>query len=344
MVFVNTNISKTINYWLTYNNYSSIFILVDENTKKYCLPFIHLNTKFYLIEIESGEKNKSLKTCSYIWKELLNNFADRKSLFINIGGGVICDMGAFCASTYKRGIDFINIPTSLLAQVDASVGAKTGIDFQGQKNMIGLFSEAKEIFIATEFLKTLPKRELLSGFAEVLKHGLIQDEKYFNYCINSFNDKSIDWDKIVTKSIKIKTAIVKADPKEKDLRKVLNFGHTFGHTLESYSLKNHKTPLFHGEAIALGMIASLYLSSKKKLINKEIINTIIENISSIYKFNSLDNFEIETLLQFAMNDKKNTLNKISIILLENVTKPNYNYEISQEEFIDGINFLTNKFS
>jgi 3-dehydroquinate synthase len=339
MLIIQNSISQELNNWLKDQNYSSIFILVDENTKKDCLSLIQLNKPFNLIEIESGEANKNLQTCQFIWNYLLENFANRNSLLINLGGGVITDMGAFCASTFKRGIDFINIPTSLLAMVDASIGGKTGVDFNGQKNMIGLFSEAKEVFIDALFLETLEDRQLLSGFAEVLKHGLIQDEKYFNYCIESFQNKTIDWKLVIEKSIEIKSSVVSQDPTEKGLRKVLNYGHTSGHAFESYSLLHHKNPLLHGEAVILGILFSLKISEFYDLLSTQTIATIIEKLLNNYNFNTLESFDLEEVKSFCLNDKKKLSNKLNFIVLSSIGVAKYDFIVSEIAFEKAYDFI-----
>jgi len=340
MLIIENDISKVLNDWLLKNSNSQVFILVDENTEKLCFSLLKLQNKAVLIKIKSGEEFKTLNTCQFIWSELLQNKADRKALLINLGGGVICDMGAFCASTYKRGIDFVNIPTTLLSQVDASVGSKTGIDFQEQKNMIGLFSDAKEIIIDSVFLKTLEKRELLSGLAEVLKHGLILDYNYFADTISSYNSSKTNWLEIIRKSIEIKSKIVKADPTEKGLRKILNFGHTVGHALESFSLKCHNKPIKHGEAVIIGMIAELYLSNKKMNLCQLKMDETIQQLLTIYSFKKLEAYTTEEVFEFALNDKKNNGNNISCVLLEDLGKAKYDVLISKSEFSDALHFLT----
>lgn len=339
MLIKQNTISEAVNKFLKQQNYSKIYVLVDENTAAFCLNVLDLKHKHEIIKINSGEKNKNLDTCQYIWSALLSSNADRKALIINLGGGVITDMGGFCASVYKRGIDFINIPTTLLAQVDASVGAKTGIDFEGQKNMIGLFSEPKKVFIDSVFLKTLPERELKSGFAEVLKHGLIADIKYFESNIDSFLNKNINWEIVIEKSLGIKRNIVAQDPKETGLRKILNFGHTIGHALETYSLENHQKRLLHGEAIVLGMISELYLSNKKIYISKENLDESIEKLLQIYSFHNLEKFDIDKVLSFLINDKKNENNEIKIVLLEEIGKAIYNQKVSKVEIVSALDFM-----
>ena len=248
------SIKEELHSFLATNKYTQVFILVDENTLEHCLPLLP-NFDYQIIKIESGERNKNIETCQKIWQNLLNNNADRKALLINLGGGVISDMGGFCASTYKRGIDFINIPTTLLAMVDATIGGKTGIDFGFQKNMIGLFSLAKTVLIDATFLKTLNYRQIKSGKAEMLKHGLIANEQHFTQIISS----AIPNLDLIKASIAIKQEIVSTDPFEKGIRKSLNFGHTLGHALEAYYLANN-LDILHGEAIAQGMIWAIQLS------------------------------------------------------------------------------------
>ncbi len=342
MLIILKDLSKQLNSWVSKKNYTSIFILVDENTKRDCFPILNSTFEHQIIEIKSGEIHKNLETCQFIWKSLLEKIADRNSLLVNLGGGVICDMGAFCASTYKRGIDFINIPTTLLSQVDASVGSKTGIDFLGQKNMIGLFSEAKEVFIDAIFLSTLSQREILSGFAEVLKHGLIQNKKYFNDCIKSFKNQTINWQNVIEKSIAIKSKIVALDPKEKNLRKILNFGHTIGHAVETYSLKNHKNPILHGEAVVLGIIAELYLSYIKGFMSILEINKIIVKILSIYDFQKIELFDITAIQKYVLNDKKNQSKIVKCVLLKDIGEAHFNIEISTKEIEDALIFMLKK--
>lgn len=263
--------------------YSNVFVFADRNTAELCLPVFREMlddfSGFDLIETDPGEENKNIDFCIGIWKTLLDFGADRKCLVINLGGGVITDMGGFVASTYKRGVDFINIPTTLLSQVDASVGGKTGIDIDNVKNMVGTFSLPQAVFIEAEFLKTLPQRELLSGFAEMIKHGLIVDQEYYHQL------KAADYKNITTaaihRSVEIKNEVVTADPQEKGLRKILNFGHTIGHAVESYSLSKDKKPLTHGEAIAIGMICEAYLSHKNSTLTAEELEEIRQYISKV---------------------------------------------------------------
>ena len=308
---------------LDVSGYSKIGILVDENTNEFCLPLLSKLKKSVIIEIESGEENKHLDTCNLIWKELTKNCFDRDSLLINLGGGVIGDMGGFCASTYKRGIDFIQIPTSLLAMVDASVGGKLGIDFNGLKNQVGLFSNPKLVIINPKFLETLAENELKSGFAEVVKHALIRDKNLWNYLKNNpFQD--LDWEEIIESSVQIKNKIVMSDPKEKGERKKLNFGHTFGHAIESYYLQKG-TPILHGEAIFMGIILESEISSLSVLEKNDIKNYILSNFSLPYTPSK------SNLLNFLRNDKKNFEEKINFSLLEGIGDCTINNLFSEDE-------------
>lgn len=287
------------------SEYQSVFILVDENTKRNCLKAIKpaVNRELQIIQIKSGEKNKTLRTCEKIWRELSRQNADRKSLLINLGGGVICDIGGFCASTYKRGIDFINIPTTLLSQADASVGGKTGIDFVSYKNLIGTFSFPKAVFVNPDFMKTLPKRELISGFAEIIKHALIADKEYWKTISSQTPWERKEWSNIIFHSIEIKNKIVSTDPYENGPRKVLNFGHTIGHAIETALLKTRK-PLLHGEAIAIGMICELYLSRKVLGLQMEEMGEIIAFIIRVFKPKPITQ-SIKQLINLMKQDKKN---------------------------------------
>ena len=243
---------------LDFSGYSKVAILVDENTKRDCLPKLPKIENSIIIEVTSGEINKNISSCNYIWEQLSEHNFDRDSLLINLGGGVIGDMGGFAASTYKRGIDFIQVPTTLLAMVDASVGGKLGVDLNGLKNQIGVFNNPESVLILPEFLETLPENQLKSGFGEVIKHALISDKNLWQEIISiPFNE--MNWEKIIETSINIKNKIVLSDPYEKGERKKLNFGHTFGHAVETYYLEKG-TPILHGEAVLMGILLELELS------------------------------------------------------------------------------------
>mgnify|MGYP003324163997 CR=1 FL=1 len=271
---------------------------------------VEKNQNSIIIEIKSGEKNKNISTCNLIWEQLTINNFDRKSLLINLGGGVIGDMGGFCASTYKRGIDFIQIPTTLLAMVDASVGSKLGVDSNGLKNQVGLFSNPESVIINPIFLETLSEEELKSGFAEVVKHALITDKDLWQK-ITSTPFNNLDWKEIIYTSLEIKNKIVVSDPKEKGERKKLNFGHTFGHAIESYYLEKG-TPILHGQAIFMGIILESEISDLTQSEKNEIKNYILSNFALPYTPKK------SYLHKFLLNDKKNQEGKINFSLLKGI--------------------------
>lgn len=330
-----------LNQFLTEKSFSKIFILVDENTHEYCLPVFlgNLETEisFEILEIEAGEEMKNIQTANQLWEILTEMKADRKALIINLGGGVITDMGGFVASTYKRGIQFINIPTTLLSMCDASIGGKTGIDLMHYKNMVGTFSFPEQIFVYTRFLDTLPAKELKSGFAEMLKHGLIADKKHWEDLIQLQHLDSVGIEPLIYQSMEIKQEVVNVDFHEKNVRKTLNFGHTIGHAIESLCLQSGN-PILHGEAVALGMICESHLSFLEGLIVKEDADVIIENIQRYFSFIDLNNFKDEDIFNLLLNDKKNADAKINFSLLSAIGNCTYDHECSTENIQKSIDF------
>lgn len=325
-----SNILQQLRQTLNEVDYSSLFVLTDTNTSMQCLPVIK-NTlgEFTHIEMQAGETNKNLQTCEHIWEFLLAKNADRNSLLICLGGGVVTDLGSFVAGCYKRGIRYVNIPTSLLAMVDASVGSKAGIDFGGVKNSIGLFHQAEAIFIDPIFLESLPHRHLNNGKAEIIKHGLIASSSHFaNFTATV---KSIPSFHLIKESISIKSAVVTKDPKEKGLRKILNFGHTLGHAVEAYSLQNESNFLLHGEAIAIGMIAEAWLSVKYCKLSEKEYNTIVKSIKEIFSLPNYSNSQVKEMMLFLLNDKKNKGNNLCMSLLDEIGLANFNIEVSEQD-------------
>ena len=318
-------------------------ILVDENTAKYCLSKIQGLASLQnaeVLQIQSGEEHKTIETTSRIWKHLSSNKVNRKALFVNVGGGVILDMGGFSASTYKRGIDFINFPTTLLSQVDASIGGKLGVDFEGLKNQIGVFNNPKAVFVHTEFLQTLNERHVLSGFAEIIKHALIADIQYFTE-LKELNFEHIEeLDNIIRQSIEIKNNIVLQDFEERSIRKALNFGHTIGHAIESEHL-NHNNPLLHGEAIAIGMICETYLSYLSGFISMEAVMEVANYINSVFTKVDLDSNTYHRLIELMQHDKKNINKGINFTLLERIGLAKVNQTCSVEQIIDALDFYKN---
>ncbi len=324
---------KALNLHLEKSGYSTLFILVDENTFDHCLPNfmaqIQGDYHFEVIEIEPGEDHKNIETCTQVWGALSELGADRKSVLVNLGGGVITDLGGFVASTFKRGIDFINVPTTLLSMVDASVGGKTGVDLGPLKNQIGVINQPVMVLIITEFLETLEERQLQSGFAEMLKHGLIRDREYWSTLKEVADFKTLD--KLIYDSVVIKNQVVLQDPTEQNLRKSLNFGHTLGHAIESYFLASdsHKT-LLHGEAIAAGMILEAFLSKELTGLSQSELEDIKSSFASRYPkvdFSGDDIYNIVDLMRF---DKKNSHGNINFALLKSIGETVLDIQVPQE--------------
>ncbi len=322
------------------NKYSKVFVFADTNTAELCIPVFRSLLDdiedFDIIETDSGEENKNIDFCIGIWKTLLDFGADRKCLMINLGGGVITDMGGFVASTYKRGIDFINIPTTLLSQVDASVGGKTGIDIDNVKNMVGTFSLPQAVFIENTFLTTLSKREMLSGFAEMIKHGLIVDAAYYGEL--KISDYQNITPQAIYRSVEIKNEVVTEDPLEKGLRKILNFGHTIGHAVESYSLSKDKKPLTHGEAIAIGMVCEGFLSAKYCNLTEDELKDLSSYIISIYPKYNIKEKSFDALIGLMQSDKKNEEGHILFSLLEKIGHCTFNCKVTDKDILASLNY------
>ena len=317
---------------LVQGNFSKVFVLVDNNTKAHCLPVFKEICPFPLdgvISIKAGEPYKTIETCLQVWRELSQLGADRKSLLINLGGGVVTDLGGFVAATFKRGIQFINIPTTLLAMVDASVGGKTGVDLGSLKNQVGVIQQPDSVLIFPRFLETLEQRQLKSGFSEMLKHGLILDENYWAQLCNA-GPEIHDHQKIKT-SIAIKGAVVAQDPTEQNVRKKLNYGHTLGHAIESYFLTStdHET-LLHGEAIAIGMVLEAYLSHRLTGLSKIEMDEIKRNFGELFSKIKFSKSDIETILELLKHDKKNEHGKINFVLLNRIGNAVIDIQVSPE--------------
>ncbi len=332
-VHINELAEASLNQHVAKRDYSQIFLLVDENTKEHCLPIF---TKIFqhpidaVLEIQSGEENKHIQTCLQLWEDLSSLGGDRKSLLINLGGGVLTDMGGFVASTFKRGIDFINIPTTLLSMVDASIGGKTGVDLGSLKNQIGVINQPEMVLIFPEFLKTLDPRQQTSGYAEMLKHGLIQDKTYWKDLTEKggFTDSSC-----IQRSIAIKNEVVLQDPTEKGLRKILNFGHTLGHAIESYCLDNEdKKTLLHGEAIAAGMILEGYLSHELRGLSKLSLDEIKKGFLKYFDKVDFSQDDIQSILQLLKYDKKNSHGNVNFVLLQSIGEAVTDIKIPEELF------------
>lgn len=339
LVHFNQNAYEALNNHLKENKYSNLFIIVDNETNEHCLPkflpLLETDLTIEIIEFESGEINKNIETCIEIWKVLTELGADRKSLVINLGGGVVTDLGGFVASTFKRGLDFINIPTTLLSMVDASVGGKTGVDLGNLKNQIGVINVPQMVLIDTDYLETLPQSEMRSGLAEMLKHGLIYDSAYWKQFLDLKAIDFADFDALIYRSVEIKNDIVIQDPTEKNIRKALNFGHTLGHAIEGYFLESQtKTTLLHGEAIAIGMILESYISLHKNLITAEEYTEIKTSIKSIYDDVKIEENDIDPILELLIHDKKNEYGLIQFALIEGIGKIKINQSVENKLILD----------
>lgn len=343
IIHFNNKCYTSLNEHIKENNFSRIFILVDDNTHHFCLPYfltkLETDLTIEIIEIVSGEINKTITTCVGVWASLSDLDADRKSLMINIGGGVITDLGGFVACTFKRGIAYINVPTTLLSMVDASVGGKTGVDLGHLKNQIGVISNPNLVLIDTHFLDSLPSNQMRSGLAEMLKHGLISDIAYWNKFQNLSKLSLNDLDTLIYESVLIKKRVVEEDPFENGLRKTLNYGHTLGHAIESYFLRNNnKKTLLHGEAIIIGMILACYISTELLGFPKQTTNDIKELFASYYgkvKIEKRDYIEIMELLKY---DKKNHHGNIYFVLLKSIGEPKIDCIVDDKIIINAFEY------
>lgn len=338
-IYFNEKGYEALNLHLANNKYSNIFIIVDSNTNEFCLPkllpYIETKLNVEIIEFEAGEENKNIETCVEIWKVLTELGGDRKTLVLNLGGGVVTDLGGFVASTFKRGVDFIHIPTTLLSMVDASVGGKNGVDLGNLKNQIGVINVPKMVLIDTEYLETVPQNEMRSGLAEMLKHGLIYDKKYWEEFLDISTIDFDDLDQLIYRSVEIKNEIVKQDPTEKNIRKALNFGHTLGHAIEGYFLESEtKTTLLHGEAIAVGMILESFISLNKGLITAGEYAQIKKVLKSIYEDIIFEETDIEPILELLIHDKKNEYGSIQFALIEGIGKIKINQAVENELILE----------
>lgn len=340
-------ISKCLNAELDFHvkslNPDKVFIIVDNITEKFCLPRICDIPSLKnagIISICSTDNSKNIKSLTHVWRCLSEQKATRYSLIINLGGGMVTDLGGFAASTFKRGLKFINIPTTLLAMVDASVGGKTGINFNELKNEIGVFNNSDVVIIDTNFLKTLDSENICSGYAEMIKHGLISNEEIwsklltFDILVPNLNDLSY----LLEDSIKIKEEIVENDPYETGMRKALNFGHTIGHAFESLAMIK-KSPILHGYAVAYGMICELYLCTIKVGFPIEKMRQTVSYIKHIYGIYDFSCDDYEVLYELMKHDKKNTANTINFTLLENIGKVKVNFTASKEDIFESFDFI-----
>jgi 3-dehydroquinate synthase len=339
------SVAEGLAHFLEGKNYSRYVVLCDENTEKHCLPILEShfpNLDFLTVKIPDGEAYKNIETCQSIWRQLMVAGIDRKALMLNLGGGVIGDMGGFCASTFKRGVDFVQIPTTLLSQVDASIGGKLGIDFANVKNSIGLFCNPKAVLIDPVFLKTLSQREIRSGFAEIIKHGLIADAEQWKKIESLEIGKLGNWEigRLIVPSLKIKQRVVEEDPFEKGIRKSLNFGHTIGHAVESLFLET-ENPLLHGEAIAIGMICESWLSYKYLNLPEADLQGVTKFMTQLYGHPHIPEKDFDILLDIMQNDKKNEQDRINFSLIQPIGNCMINQYVDTEDIFQSMRFYNN---
>jgi 3-dehydroquinate synthase len=337
-IYFNQEAYFFLNEFINQQKYSKLFVLTDSNSYTNCLPHflaqLATEIEIEVIEIEPGEAHKTIDTCVQLWHSLTELGGDRKSLLLNLGGGVISDLGGFVASTFKRGIDFINIPTTLLAMVDASIGGKNGVDLGSLKNQVGVINVPKAVLVDPIYLETLAANEMRSGLAEMLKHGLIFDQKYWEKLQHLSQLTTEDLEQLIYESIVIKNAIVLQDPTENGIRKALNFGHTLGHAIESYFLEDKtKKTLLHGEAIAIGMILESYLSLQKRFIKPEEYLQIKATLQSLYPIVRFTENDIKNVMELLIHDKKNEHGTVQYALLNGIGGTKINQLIEDEWII-----------
>ena len=342
-VIISTDLKKDLGTAIGNCPHDRAFILTDTTTAELCLTLldgIESLKDAHLITVPAGDTNKGLDSACHIWQELQANGATRHSLMINLGGGMITDLGGFAASCFKRGIRFINVPTTLLAMVDASVGGKTGVNFGGLKNEIGVFNDSEYVILSTDFLRTLDSHNLLSGYAEMLKHGLISDTKMWAELVNFdlHNPDYAQLSRMLADSVKVKERIVAEDPHEHGIRKALNVGHTAGHALESWSMR-HGCPILHGYAVAFGIIVELYLSVTKTGFPTDKMRQTVRFIRSYYGSLGITCNDYDELLELMTHDKKNTAGIINFTLLHDIGDIELNQTASKEEILEALDFF-----
>ncbi len=340
-IITSNNAASSISRLLADLQYDRLFILTDAQTAKLCYPSIEqVLTKGYRITIPAGDKYKHINTLYHVWEELSSHGATRHSLLLNVGGGMVTDLGGFAAATYKRGIKHINIPTTLLSMVDAAVGGKTGINFQSLKNEIGAFYPAYSVVVCSEFLRTLDKTNLASGFAEMIKHGLISSEKHWaqlmRFDLNIPNLNTLQ--ELIIESIHAKEFIVEQDPTEQHIRKALNFGHTLGHAYETLAMRRD-TPCLHGYAVAWGLIGELYLSHVRERFPTNKLRQTISYIKDIYGIPPFNCHDYDELYELMLHDKKNVANEIRFTLLSDIGDIHINRDVSRKEIFEMLDFV-----
>jgi 3-dehydroquinate synthase len=311
------SLADTFAAWMPPQAYTRTVLLCDTHTRQHCAPLFFektgLSPTLPIIEIPAGEAHKNLATCQHIWDQMLALGLDRRAVVVNLGGGVVGDMGGFCAATYKRGVDFVQVPTTLLAATDAAIGGKLGIDYQGIKNIIGVFRHPAQVLVDPDFLRTLPERELRSGFAEVIKHAAIGDARLWHQISELRSLDGVDWHSVLADSIRVKVEVVRQDPLERGLRAVLNYGHTIGHALESFFLDTDD-PLTHGEAVAVGMILETSVAAERDAAFAPRLAALRQLVPRFFSSKKMNVAPAATLWQLMQQDKKNVGGAVRMVL------------------------------
>ncbi|HEY9542517.1 3-dehydroquinate synthase [Prevotella sp.] len=347
-VIISQDINAELSQAIAACEHDKLIILTDTVTHRLCLPLLHGCPELsaaHVITIPSADVNKSIESLTHVWQELGSHGATRHSCLINLGGGMVTDLGGFAASTFKRGINFINIPTTLLAMVDASVGGKTGINFNGLKNEIGVFGDSRFVILDTHFLHTLDAENICSGYAEMLKHGLISNAAMWAQLVNFDLESACRHEpeaitalqQMVADSVAVKEHIVTADPHEHGLRKALNLGHTFGHAFESWSLR--RKPVLHGYAVAWGLVAELYLSAVKCGFPTERMRQTVQFIHEHYGRLPITCADYAELIELMHHDKKNRGNEINVTLLQNMGELRIDQTLTEAEIKEALDFF-----
>ncbi len=340
-VFASSNVNADLSSILAGRDPKQVFLLTDDGSLSHCLPLlgsIDAIQQDHIITIPASDDHKDYTSALKVWEFLSSHGATRKAILVNLGGGMPCDLGGFCAATFKRGIEFINIPTTLLAQVDASLGGKTGMNLGSLKNEIGVFAKASHVLICADFLRTLDRDNLLSGFAEMIKHALIHDKDELEALLD-FDFDNVDYDKLhdmVARSIMIKDFFVKADPTEHGIRKALNFGHTFGHAFETFSMR-HGRPVLHGVAVAYGMVCEVMLSRDKAGLPAPAANALASKIERLYGKPQVSMSDAPELVELMRHDKKNESSDINFTLLPSVGDVIVNQTATPDEIVKVLN-------
>ena len=344
-VVISKDLKADLQAFFASMSYDKLFILTDTNTQEKCYPLIKDIPALQdtpVITVQAGDTHKDIEQVAYIWSRLSNEGASRNSLLVNLGGGMITDMGGFAGATFKRGLRTVNIPTTLMASVDAAVGGKTGINFNGLKNEVGSFYPPECVFIDCEFLRTLDRDNLLSGYAEMIKHALISSMDIYASVLLFDLDAKIDYaflNRMVAQSVAVKERIVEEDPKEHGIRKALNFGHTIGHAYESLSFKKDR-PLLHGHAVAAGIVSELYLSHKVCGFPMEKLSQVVYYLKEYYPAFVFDCKDYDTLYELMTHDKKNEAGIINFTLLSQVGDVQINQQVSKEKILRIPGFLS----